>query len=89
VIDELTDILLFLDRGSAQSYIFCAAASASVQLEKPTMLPLALRTQPEAKPLQAARLSCGYSRTGRSDLRPSHTMGVDIDSRFENVKGLP
>ena len=55
--------------------------------EELTMLSQALRTKPEAKLLQAARLACVCSRPGGLYLRPSITTGMD--SRFGNVKGLP
>jgi hypothetical protein len=51
------------------------------------MLSQALRTTSEAKPLQAAWLSCGHSLPCRGYLIPSDTTGAD--SRFENVEGLP
>jgi hypothetical protein len=51
------------------------------------MLSLALRTKSEAELLQAVQAPCGHSLPGRWYPRPCRTMG--IDSRFENVEGLP
>ncbi len=50
-----------------------------------TMLSQALRTKPEAKLLEAARLACVHSRPGRWYPRPSIITGMD--SRFGNVEG--
>ncbi len=61
----------------------------AVQQEEPTMFSLALRTQPEAKLLQAAWCACIHSLPGGSHLGQSVAMGVDSDRRSENVKGLP
>jgi hypothetical protein len=51
------------------------------------MLSLVLRTKPEAELLQAAQASCGHSLPGRWYPCPSKAMGMD--SRIENVEGLP
>jgi hypothetical protein len=51
------------------------------------MLSLALRTKSEAELLQTVQAPCGHSLPGRWYPRPRKA--TDVDSRFENVEGLP